>query len=163
MSPGTTHLPEAAMRKVYVALTVLLLAAVVTQFYLAAYGVFTVPDTDDAFVLHQSNGRMVIPLLTVLATFAAAVARAGARTVWLTLLPLGLLVVQVLLFVLAGATGSSPERTTVAGRALLGLHAVNGLAILWTCVVLVRRALRLARTGSAVAPVPEPRPLTPAG
>ncbi len=150
------------MRKVYVTLTVLLLVAVVVQFYFAAFGVFTAPATDDAFVLHQTNGRIAIPLLTILATVAAALARAGSRTVWLTLLPLGLIVVQILLFLLAGATGSSPERTTTAGRVILGLHAVNGLAVLWVCVVLVRRALRLARTGSVRAAVPESQPLSPA-
>jgi hypothetical protein len=58
-----------------------------------------------------------------------------------TALPILLVAVQILLFILAGAvTGTSPESPNVAGAIILGLHAVNGLAILGVCIDLVRRS-----------------------
>ena len=64
------------MRKVYLVLTGLLLVSVVIQFYFAAFGVFTAPENDSQFVLHQMTGRVVLPLLFLLVVAAAALARA---------------------------------------------------------------------------------------
>ncbi len=136
------------MRKVFVVLTGLLVVSVVVQFYFAAFGVFTAPSNDSQFVLHQMNGRIVLPVLCLLCIIVAALARAPGRLIGFSALPLGLLVMQIVLFLIAGLTGSSPERTTVGGQVILGLHAVNGLAILAVTILLFLRARRLAAAGA---------------
>ena len=49
------------MRTVYVTLAGLSVVSVVIQFYFAAFGVFTSPENDSQFLLHQANGRFVLP------------------------------------------------------------------------------------------------------
>jgi hypothetical protein len=135
------------MRKVYVGLSVLLLVALLAQFYLAAVGAFTRPQTDDSFALHDLNGMMIVPLLSVLATIAAAVARAPGRLIGLTIAPLGLVVVQVLIVVVGRAfNDTGGDSTTPVGLAILGLHAINGMAMLGVAGVVLRRARELAGT-----------------
>ncbi len=136
------------MRRVFQVLTMVLLVAVVVQFYFAAFGVFTAPANDSQFVLHQMNGRVVLPALCLLVIAGAALARAPGRLIGFSAIPLGLLVMQTVLFVIAGLTGSTPEKTNLAGQIVLGLHAVNGLCILGVTILLVRKASRFA---SAVA------------
>nr|BFE88519.1 hypothetical protein GCM10020093_111200 [Planobispora longispora] len=103
-------------RQAYAVLCVLLLGAVVIQFYFAAFGVFTVPENDSQFIMHRINGSGAIPILTLLATIMAAIAKAPGRLIGFTLLPFGLIIVQILWFILAGITGSSEEQTNVAAR-----------------------------------------------
>jgi hypothetical protein len=130
------------VRKVYFVTTVLLLISTVIQFYFAALGVFGPHgEGEDLYAFHSTNGTMVLPALAILAVIFAALSRAGLRTVLLTALPILLVVVQILLFILAGAlTGTTPENPTVAGAVILGLHAINGLAILGLIISLVRRS-----------------------
>src|SRR5262249_26833043 len=98
-------------------------------FYFAAVGAFTKPQTDSSYGLHSIDGMMVIPLLSILATIAAAVARAPGRLIGLSIAPLGLVVVQVLI-IAAGKAFSDGDNTTPTAVVIYGLHAVNGLAIL---------------------------------
>lgn len=130
------------MRKAYFVITVLLLISAVLQFYFAALGVFGPQGEDDnLFGFHRINGSMVLPVLLVLAVIFAALAKAGARTVWLTALPILLIAVQYLLFIIGGLVGGGNEDTPTVGSAIiLGLHAVNGLAVLGTIITLVTRA-----------------------
>jgi hypothetical protein len=130
------------VRKVYFFVTVLLLISVVFQFYFAALGVFGPQGEDDnLYVFHSVNGQFVLPVLSLLAVLFAALSRAGARTVWLSALPILLVAVQILLFILAGAIGGGTEDTpTVASAIVLGLHAVNAIAILGTIITLMTRA-----------------------
>ena len=79
------------MRRVFQVITVVLLVAEVIQFYFAAFGVFTAPANDSQFVLHQMNGRVVLPLLCLLVIAAAALARAPGRLIGFSAIPLGLL------------------------------------------------------------------------
>lgn len=133
------------MRRVYLALSGLLLAAVVAQFYFAAVGAFAKPRDDSSFALHSLTGMMIIPAATVLATVAAALARAPGRLIALTILPFGLVVVQVLIIVLGNAIGGATEdRTTSVALAILGLHALNGLAIMGVSALILRRARTFA-------------------
>src|SRR5204862_158317 len=81
------------MRRVFFVLAGLLLAAVVVQFYFAAVGAFAKPQDDRSFALHDLNGMLVIPLLSLLATAAAALARAPGRLVGLAVAPGGLVAV----------------------------------------------------------------------
>ena len=82
------------MRKVYLVLTGLLLVSVVIQFYFAAFGVFTAPENDSQFILHQMNGRIVLPVLCLLCIAAAAIDRAPGRLIGFTAIPLGRLITQ---------------------------------------------------------------------
>jgi hypothetical protein len=132
------------MRRIYFALSVLLLAAVAAQFYFAAVGAFAKPQDDSSFALHSLTGMMVIPALSVLATGAAALARAPGRLIALTILPFGLVIVQVLILVLGNAIGGATEdRSTPAALTILGLHALNGLAIMGVSGQILRRARML--------------------
>ena len=130
------------MRKAYFVTTVLLLISVVIQFYFAALGVFGPQgEGENLYGFHSVNGQMVLPALSLLAVLFAALSRAGVRTVLLTALPILLVAVQILLFILAGAIGGGSEETPTVGSAIvLGLHAINRLAILGTCIELVRRS-----------------------
>jgi hypothetical protein len=142
-----------------VVVATMLVVAEVVQFYFAAFGVFQHPAPEDAFLLHQLNGRVVLPALCLLVILAAALARAPGRLIGFSAIPLGLLVLQIVLFVLAGLTGTTETRTNLAGTIILGLHAVNGLCILGVTILLVRRASRFAaadRPALAAAPAQAP-------
>ena len=108
------------MRRVYVTLTGLLVVSVVIQFYFAAFGVFTAPENDSQFILHLLNGRFVLPLLCLLCIAAAAIARAPGRLIGFTAIPLGLLVMQTMLFIVAGT-----------GRGVAGEDESGGPADPW--------------------------------
>jgi Family of unknown function (DUF6220) len=130
-----------AMRRIYVVLVGLLLASGGLQFYFAAVGAFTKPQTEDSFALHTLNGRMVFPILAILATIAAALAKAPGKLIGLTILPLGLGIVQVLIIVLGNVIGGATEqRTTPLALAILGLHAINGMIILGVTGNVMRQA-----------------------
>ena len=139
------------MRRVFFVLAGLLLAAVVVQFYFAAVGAFAKPQDDRSFALHDLNGMLVIPLLSLLATAAAALARAPGRLIGLAALPLGLVVVQVLVVALGRAAGTD-DRTTPAGLAILGLHALVGLATMAVAGLILRRARLFAGARTPSAP-----------
>jgi hypothetical protein len=132
------------MRKVYVVLTGLLVVSVVIQFYFAAFGVFTAPENDSQYALHLMNGRFVLPLLCLFCIAAAAFARAPGRLIGFTAIPFGLLALQTVLFIVAGLAGASPEKTNLAGQLILGLHAINGLAILTVSILVFLRARTFA-------------------
>lgn len=139
------------MRRVFLVVAIVLLVAEVVQFYFAAFGVFQAPAPPDAFLFHQLNGRIVLPALCLLVILAAALARAPGRLIGLSAIPLGLLVMQTVLFLVSALVGATPEKTNLAGTAILGLHAVNGLCILGVTILVVRRAARFA-AGPAVDP-----------
>jgi hypothetical protein len=145
------------MRRTYVALSGLLLLALVAQMYFAAVGAFDRPNDDDSFALHSVNGMMVIPLLTVLATIAAALSRAPGRLIGLTILPLGLVVVQVLIVMVGNAiAGGAEDRTSTASLAIFGLHALNGMAVLGVAAAVLRRARALAVASPPAGAAQEP-------
>jgi Family of unknown function (DUF6220) len=131
------------LRRVYIGLTGALLAAVVLQFYFAAVGAFTKPQQDSSYALHGITGTAVIPLLALLATIVAALLRLPGRQIGLTALPLGLVVVQLLIVGIGRALSENDgERTTPAALVVLGLHAINGLAIMGVAGSVFARARR---------------------
>jgi len=135
------------MRKVFVVVTGLLTLSTALQIYFAAMGVFSVPD-DHLFVIHGTNGRIVLPILVLLTILTAALARAGKRTIWLSVIVLGLLILQTLFFILTGVIfGVTEESSEVPLGATLfvSLHGLNGLAIIALSATLFARARRLAR------------------
>ncbi|MFR9776112.1 DUF6220 domain-containing protein [Micromonospora sp. MS34] len=133
------------MRKVYVILVGLLTVSIAVQFYLAASGAFETPQTDDSFAAHRTVGFMVIPGLALLATLAGALARVGGRLIALTILPVGLVVLQSVTRVVADAFNTSAGDSTGVSTAIFGLHALNGLAIMALSGYLMRRARALLR------------------
>ncbi len=145
------------MRKVHFVVSVLVLAAVVLQFYLAGVGVFSMPE-DELFGLHTANGRFVVSALLLLNIPAAALAR--GRTLRYALGLVGLLALQTVIFVIAiVTTGSNPFEDTVittAGTVILSFHALNGLVILGVTVMLVRKSYALAFPRRAAAGVEAP-------
>ncbi|MET4225471.1 DUF6220 domain-containing protein [Oerskovia enterophila] len=142
------------MRKTFLVVSVLVVVAVVMQFYFAAVGVFSDPD-DELFAIHGTSGRIVLPLLMILSIVFAALAKAGRRTVWLAVLGFGLLLFQTILFILTGVlTGSEPPpgEITTAGTIMLGFHALNGLAILGVTGTVASRARALVAEGRVPSP-----------
>ncbi|MFD6166507.1 DUF6220 domain-containing protein [Oerskovia enterophila] len=142
------------MRKTFLVISVLVVVAVVMQFYFAAVGVFSDPD-DELFAIHGTSGRIVLPLLMILSIVFAALAKAGRRTVWLAVLGFGLLLFQTILFILTGVlTGSEPPpgEITTAGTIMLGFHALNGLAILGVTGTVASRARALVAEGRVPSP-----------
>ena len=144
------------MRKLFLTVAVLFTAAVVVQLYLAAVGVFSDPE-DELFSWHGTNGRIVLPILALLLIVTAALARAGRRTIWLSVLPLVLILFQTVLFIVTGAIfGLGPDSHAsppLGATLIVSLHAVNGTAILLLGVLLIVRARRLVRDGAPAKPV----------
>jgi len=138
------------MRKFFLVVTILFTAAVVLQLYLAAVGVFSNP-ADELFAWHGMNGRVVLPILALLLIVTAALARAGRRTIWLSVLPLVLLITQTLLFILTSVifdlTPASWAAPPLGATLVLALHGLNGAAILLVGVLLVSRARKLVKEG----------------
>jgi hypothetical protein len=132
------------MRRIFVVVSTVLLLSTIVQFYLAAVGALTRPPTDDSFALHSLNGMAVIPALSVLATIAAALARAPGRVIGLAILPAGLVVVQVLIIAVNDAFADGIGRSTTVGLAIGGLHAIGGLAVMGASGAVMRRARALA-------------------
>ena len=147
------------MRKVLVAMTGLLLAAVILQFYFAAYGAFTIPfpitteEHHEAFSLHSGNTNVIL-LLSLLSMGAAFLAKAGLRTAMLALAPFVLVILQIVIFIVAGAMGAdidaTPPISNNAAHVIVGLHAINALAILGTALGAFVHSLKHAQAGSTV-------------
>lgn len=132
------------MKKVFVVVSGLLMAALIVQFYFAAVGAFTKPQTDSSYMLHSINGMMVVPLLILLSTLFAALAKAPGKLVGRAILPLGLLIVQVLLVALVKAFADAAGDTTAVGVAIGGLHALNGALMIGVAESVFRGARKLA-------------------
>ncbi|WP_157987867.1 DUF6220 domain-containing protein [Jiangella endophytica] len=130
------------MRKIFLGFAVLMLAAVVVQFYLAAAGAFDTAPNDEAFDAHAIGGTVLL-LLAVLATIVAAVAKAGGRLIGMTAGIAGLVLLQSLIRVLADALNDSSDTSTTAGTLVFGLHALNGLAIMGLTARVLADARRL--------------------
>lgn len=130
------------MRKAYLGLSGLLFLAILAQFYFAAIGAFTKPQTEHSFELHEMNGTIIIPSLSVLATIAAALARAPRRAIVLSILPALLVPVQMLINEIGGHDN---DHTTPLGLAVLGLHALNGLLIMLIARLVFVQARALIR------------------
>jgi uncharacterized protein DUF6220 len=133
------------MRKAFVVASSLLVVSFILQFAFAAVGAFTKPAHDGSYVLHSVNGMAVIPLLTLLTTGFAALAKAPGRLIGLAILPLGLVLVQVLLAALANAFTDPAGASTPVGLTIGGLHALNGIIAVHVAVSVARGARRLGR------------------
>ncbi|MFF5054769.1 DUF6220 domain-containing protein [Micromonospora sp. NPDC000663] len=143
------------MRKAFVIVSILLLVSFALQFVFAAVGGFTKPGGDGAYALHSVNGMAVIPVLTVFTALFAALARAPGRIIGLAVLPIGLVVVQALIAMLANASTDAAGASTPLGLTIGGLHAVNGIVAVHVVVGVLRAARQLDRPERVEAtPVP---------
>ena len=133
------------MRKAFIIVSTILLASFVLQFAFAAVGAFTKPAGDDAYALHSVNGTVLIPVLTLLTTLFAALAKAPGRLIGLAILPLGLVVVQALIAVLANSFTDAAGASSPLGLTIAGLHALNGIVAVHVVVSVLQAALKLAR------------------
>ncbi|MCW3819147.1 DUF6220 domain-containing protein [Micromonospora sp. DR5-3] len=132
------------MRKALVIVTTVLLVAFVLQFVFAAVGAFTRPAGDGAYALHSVTGMAVIPALTLLTTLFAVLAKAPGRLIGLAILPLGLVVVQGLIAMLANASTDAAGASTPFGLTIAGLHALNGIIAVHVVVSVHQAARKLA-------------------
>lgn len=117
------------MRKVFAGFAVVLVLAVVVQFFFAAVGAFDSAPKDESFDLHRMLGWVII-LLAALTTIVAAFARMPGQVIGRAGALTGMAAVQILIRVLADAFNESGDMTTTAGTLVFGLHALNGLAIM---------------------------------
>lgn len=131
------------MRKVFAGLAILLMLAVVVQFFLAASGAFDTAPTDEAYGAHRALGYGTV-LLAVVTTVGAALARAPGRLIGMSGLVTVLAIVQGVIRGVAAALGE----TATAGQLVFGLHAVNGLVIMALVGMIVRRARELSRSAA---------------
>lgn len=132
------------MRKAFFVSTLVLLVAFALQFVFAAVGGFTRPTGDDAYALHSVNGMAVIPVLTVLTALLAALAKAPGRVIGLAVLPIGLVVLQPLIAMLAEALTDASGVSTPLGLIIGGLHALNGIIAVHVVVGVHRAARQLS-------------------
>lgn len=133
------------MRKVLVGFTVLQLALVILQFYLATFGAFQTPPPTTpegaAIGWHAMNGIFAIPAVSLLTTIVAAIAKAPGKLIGLCAGPLVLVAVQIfVVFPLAEVAGATEERTTTASLFVFGFHAIVGLGLLWVAIAAYRGA-----------------------
>ncbi len=133
------------MRKAFAGLAILLMLAVVAQFFLAASGAFSTAPKDESFRPHLALGYVIF-FLPVVMTVVAALARMRKLLVGLSALVAGLTAVQVLIAVIAEAFGDS----TTVGQLVFGLHAVNGLVIMAVVATIVRQTRALSRSMASV-------------
>src|SRR5262245_16589307 len=132
------------MRKTFAGLAIVLMLAVVAQFFLAAKGAFSTAPNDESFRPHHALGYVIF-LLPVLMAIVGALARMPGRLVGMAGLVTGLTAVQVVITVLARAFNDTGHTSTTAGELVFGLHAVNGLVIMAVVAVIVRQARALSR------------------
>jgi hypothetical protein len=141
------------MRKVFVVTAALLVLDTILQLYFAALGHFST-GREELFGVHGFNGAVVLRILGLLNIVGAAVARAGRRTIWLSVLAFVLILFQTVLFIIAGSIFNVDQNSTeipVGASIILGFHGLNGLAIIAISGILLGRAVRLDRTGRATA------------
>lgn len=142
------------LRLVFLVVTILLVVDSIVQLYLAGVGAFS-HDPEEGFSWHGTNGRIVLPILVLLTILFAALARAGKRTIWLSVALFGLLVFQTLVFILTGlifAVGPDTPNPPIAAVLMVSLHAVGGLAMIWVASLVTRSAAALTRASEAAAP-----------
>jgi hypothetical protein len=143
------------MRRLFTGLAVILLLAVVLQFFLAGSGAFDPGPNDESFGPHRALGYLTLPLALV-TVLVGALARIPGRILGPTLLVVGLALLQPVLAAFAAGISDGGTATT-AGKVLSGLHAVNGLIVVAVTGNVVRRSRELLKGGVVVESGPRTR------
>lgn len=136
---------EHTLRKAFAGLAILLVLAVVAQFFLAASGAFNTAPNDESFQPHRALGYGILAFAVVL-TIVAALARMPGRLIGMAGLIAGLTVVQAVIAALAKAFNDTGDTSTTAGQLVFGLHAINALVIMAVAGTVARRARALSRS-----------------
>lgn len=144
------------MRKVFLALAGLAYLATVALLFFAGVGAFDAAPRVESFEPHRGIGRALL-LLSVLAIGAAALARAPARLVGLTAAVTGLVLLESLIAVVAGALA---DQSAATGNLVFGLHAIFGLVTMGVARTVFGRARSFA-AGPITAPAAPVRRPTP--
>lgn len=131
------------MRKIFTALAMALMLAVVLQIFLAGAGAFDTATKDEAFQPHRALGYGIL-LFAGLLTLIAALARMPGRLIGMTGLVAGLALLQPVIRAIAGAFGETGDSTSTVGELIFGLHAVNGLIIMAVVGMILRQARELS-------------------
>jgi hypothetical protein len=125
----------------YLVLAWAVVADLCLQFYFAAYGAFSPGRA--GFAGHSANANLVMLLMLAALLVAIVSAATGglgwARVIGHVVLPL-LVVGQIVILAIGAALGTN--------AALLGLHGLNGVAMLLLSLWLAVGAVRLVRTDS---------------
>lgn len=132
------------MRKAFSGLAGFLMLAVVVQFFLAGSGAFDTEPNEEAFRPHRALGYVIL-LLAVVLTLLAALVQMPGRIIGLSGLVVGLTILQPVIAVLADSFGDSGD-TTLAGRLVFGLHAVNALIIMGVLRLILQQSRALTAT-----------------
>jgi hypothetical protein len=130
----------------FVVASTVLLAAFVVQFAFAAVGAFTKPAGESAYALHSRTGMVIIPVLTLLTTLFAVLAKAPGRLIGLSILPMGLVVLQALIAMLVKSFTDDAGSSTPLSAIIAALHALNGIIAVHVVVSVHRAARKLATT-----------------
>lgn len=139
------------MRKAFTVIGVVLLLAVLIQFFLAGSGAFDTATREKAFEPHRMFGYVVFVLAIVL-TIVGALARLPKRLVGMSGLATGLIALQAVIAVIAEAVEHSGSAGNTVGELVFGLHAVNGVVIIGLIGNIVRRSRGTSTPGSPEAP-----------
>lgn len=127
------------MRKAFTVIGVVLLLAVLIQFFLAGTGAFDTATREKSFEPHRMFGYVVFVLAIVL-TMVGALARLPKRLVGMAGLATGLIALQAVIAVIAEAVEHSGPAGNTVGELVFGLHAVNAVVIIGLIGNIVRRS-----------------------
>lgn len=114
------------MSKIFIGAQYLLALAILTQIYLAGFAASSFDNPVVAFETHRDFGHMIVGLALVV-LLLAFVARVPRRLIGLSTLSVGLIVAQMLL-------GMTNENVTTTSQVMIGIHAINALAIMGVIV-----------------------------
>jgi Family of unknown function (DUF6220) len=133
------------VRKLFALLATLMVLTLVAQFSLAASGAFDTAPIDESFHPHRVLGGAIIAFAGLL-TLVAALARAPGRLIAMTGLVAALGAAQSLIGTFADALNGPGDTSTVAGKSVFSLHALNALIIMAVAVRVARDARTLSRS-----------------
>lgn len=140
------------MRKVFLVLAGLMMAATGLLIFLAGVGAFDAAPRVESFEPHRLLGRGLF-VVSLLAIGAAALARLPGRVVGLTALVAGLVLLQSVIAAVARGFEDAGGAATAA-NVVFGLHAVNGLITIGVARSVFLRARELAGAARPAGTVP---------
>ena len=143
------------MRKALLVISAIVLLSALAQLFFAGYFHFqnTIEAQHEAGVFHVVNGQYVLRYSALLAALVAAIARMGARTIWLAAGIFLLSWVQLFIFIIGGMlTGSSEDFITPAGSWVVSIHPLTGLLMIFMSYWLFTRARAAALNPQPLPP-----------
>ncbi|MEV7660657.1 hypothetical protein [Paenarthrobacter sp. NPDC089316] len=143
------------MRKALLVISAIVLLSALAQLFFAGYFHFqnTIEAQHEAGVFHVMNGQYVLRYSALLAAIVAAIARMGARTIWLAAGIFLLSWVQLFIFIIGGMlTGSSEDFITPAGSWVVSIHPLTGLLMIFMSYWLFSRARAAALNPQPLPP-----------